>query len=71
MTQMFFFGGRPIANIIRQPGILQRRWRAFSLVEMNKSGTTGKPLGESVDTREAARKIAEDYAATLARETVK
>jgi hypothetical protein len=68
MTQMYFIAGRPIANIIRQPGILQRRWRAFSLVEMNKSGTTGKPLGDSVDTREDARKIAEDYAAQLAPE---
>jgi hypothetical protein len=34
------------------------------MVEMNRSGTTGKPLADSVDTRQEAQKQAEEYAAT-------
>jgi hypothetical protein len=57
---MLFCDGKPIANIIKQTV----GWRSFSLIEMNKSGTTGKPLSDagSVETREEAKKQAEDYA---------
>lgn len=59
MTQLLFRAGKPIANIVRS-GV---GWRGYSLVELNKSGTTGKPLGDGwVGTREEAKKQAEDYA---------
>jgi hypothetical protein len=34
------------------------------MIELNRSGTTGRPLADSVDTREEAQKQAEEYAAT-------
>lgn len=60
MCQWFRKGGRSVAQVVRQGG---QRWRAFSMVEMNKSGTSGKPLFESVATREEARQQCEEYAA--------
>jgi hypothetical protein len=61
MCQWFRKGSRNISQVVRQSG---QRWRAFSMVELNKSGTTGKPLADSVDTRQEAQKQAEEYAAT-------
>lgn len=64
VTQMLIVKGKPIAHIIFQfPG-----WRSFSLVEMNASGTTGKPLSEdgSVPTREQAKAQCEEYARRMA-----
>jgi hypothetical protein len=57
-TQMLFRRGRGVANVIKQP----TGWRPFSLTEMNASGTGGKPLSDTVSTREEARKICESLA---------
>lgn len=59
MCQWFRKGGKSIAQVVRQTG---DRWRAFSMLELNKSGTTGKPLFGSVDTREEAKEQCERYA---------
>jgi hypothetical protein len=60
MTQKLFRDGKPVANIVKS-GV---GWRSYSLLELNKSGTGGKPLANgSVETREEAQKQAEDYAA--------
>jgi hypothetical protein len=62
ITQMLFRNGKGLANIVKS-GI---GWRAYSLVEMNKSGTSGKPLAAvSVETRLEAQRQAEEYSATL------
>jgi hypothetical protein len=65
MVQMFLVAGRPIGQVVRAGG----RWRSYSMIEMNKSGTTGKPLNTcgSVETRELAQKEVEAYAETLAK----
>lgn len=59
VTQLLRKDGRNIAQVIRQTG---NRWRAYSMIELNKSGTTGKPLADSVDTREEAKSLCEAYA---------
>lgn len=65
MVQMFLVAGRPIGQVVRAGG----RWRSYSMIELNQSGTTGKPLNPSgtVETRELAQKEVEAYAATLAK----
>lgn len=64
MVQMFLVAGRPIGQVVRA----STRWRSYSMIELNQSGTTGKPLNPSgsVETRELAQKEVEAYAATLA-----
>ena len=60
ITQMFFQGGKGVANIVKT----SLGWRAYSLTELNDSGTGGKPIGAgSVSTREEAQKQVEDYLA--------
>lgn len=61
VCQWFIKGGRRISQVVRQG---PRGWRAFSMIELNKSGTTGKPLADTVETRQEAQKQAEEYAAT-------
>lgn len=59
MTQMLFRDGRGMANIVKS----SNGWRAYSLLETNASGTTGKPLADgSVPSRLAAQGQAEQYA---------
>jgi hypothetical protein len=67
MTQMYLVSGRPIGQVVRAAG----RWRSYSMIEMNKSGTTGKPLNAdgSVETRELAKNEVEAYAETMAKES--
>lgn len=58
ITQMLFSNGKPMANIIKSGA----GWRSFSLTELNKSKTGGKPLTDgSVVTREEAKKQCEQY----------
>lgn len=65
IMQMFLVAGRPIGQVVRASG----RWRSYSMIELNKSGTTGKPLNPdgSVETREGARIEVESYAKMLAK----
>jgi hypothetical protein len=65
MTQMFLVAGRPIGQVI----LAGKRWRSYSMIELNPSKTTGKPLGyTSVETRELAQAEVETYAKTFASE---
>lgn len=62
VTQMLFRNGKPVANVIKSSA----GWRSFSMIELNKSGTTGKPLTDgSVESRSEAKKQSEEYASTL------
>lgn len=58
VTQMLFKDKKQIANVIKQT----IGWRPFSLIELNASKTSGKPLSDSVATKEEAKIIAEKYA---------
>lgn len=55
ITQMLFRNGKGVANVIKQTA----GWRPFSLLELNASKTGGKPLSDTVSTREEAKKICE------------
>jgi hypothetical protein len=61
MCQWLRKDGRNIAQVVKQG---PRGWRAFSMVELNQSGTTGKPLSDTVPTQDAAKKYCEEYAST-------
>lgn len=63
MCQWFLKAGRHVAQVVRQGN--PKGWRAFSMIEMNTSGTTGKPLADTVSTREEAKQQCETYAATM------
>jgi hypothetical protein len=54
-TQTLFKDGKMVANIVRQFW----GWRAFSLTELNKTQTTGKPIGDTVTLRSDAKLAAE------------
>jgi hypothetical protein len=59
MCQWFRKNGRSMAQVVKQG---DRGWRAFSMIELNKSGTTGLPLADTVATREEAMRQCEAYA---------
>jgi hypothetical protein len=65
---MFLVSGRPIGQVVRAG----ERWRSYSMIELNSSKTTGKPLNPagSVETRELAHAEVEAYAKTFAAEKV-
>jgi hypothetical protein len=59
ICQWYRFNGRSVAQVVKQG---TRGWRAFSMIELNKSGTTGKPLDDTVESIEQAKQLCEDYA---------
>lgn len=61
VTQLYRMRGRSVAQVINQG----KGWRAFSMVEMNKSRTSGLPLADHSYTRSEAKTICEVYAQTL------
>lgn len=56
VTQMLFREGKLVANVIKR----SNGWRPFSLTELNRSGTGGTLLSDTVTTREEAMKICEE-----------
>jgi hypothetical protein len=61
VTQIFRMRGNNIAQIVNCG---KTGWRAFSMVEINHNGTTGKPLGDVV-SRAYAKVFCEEYAQHL------
>lgn len=57
MFQTFFKADKQIGQVVKIGG----KWTAYSLLELNASKTTGKPLG-TFDNREEAKKVIEEYA---------
>jgi hypothetical protein len=62
VSQWLLHKGLRVAQVIRQS---LSGWRAFSMVQLNKSGTSGMPLGPTVSTRDEARATCEEYLTTL------
>jgi hypothetical protein len=62
ICQWFSKADRRIAQVVKQG---TRGWRAFSMLELNKNGTSAKPLADTVLTREEAKQQCEAYATTM------